>query len=162
MSRWTWGLPGIVVLGRDPVERGAQILFGPLHHFAGVVLELAHLAPYSGETISRKWWRSPSQRSTKAAAIGQIELAVEHLHPLAVAGGAVALDIKRMAHHAAGRAAACLGVHHHARLDDDALAARRALMRELHIAGAGLAREPGRPRALVSGVSASPWETAQG
>ena len=70
----------------------------------------------------------------EGGAVGPVELAVEHLDRVAVAPGAVALDIERMAHQPAGAALAAgdLGMDDHARFDDDALLQRAPGLRELH------------------------------
>src|SRR5262249_6753217 len=91
--------PGVVMLGRDPVDPRAEVALDPLHQVAGVGFHALQLAPIFGGEDDAEMMPVALAALDEAGAVGAVQFAIEHGYPLAVAARAVALDVKRVTHH---------------------------------------------------------------
>jgi hypothetical protein len=60
------GVLGIPVIDSDPVELRTEISLGVSHQVPRERLQIQSRSASSGDTMNRKWWRSPAQRSANA------------------------------------------------------------------------------------------------
>ena len=134
------GPTGVVVLSRDPVDARAEIKFDPAYEVAGVALQVVDLPAVLGRDDDPKMVAVVFAPLDEGGAVRPVELAVEHLHGIALASGTVALDIEGMTHE---RAAAAAGVDDGLQFDDDPLLAGWAFVSQLYVRRAARTVIPG-------------------
>jgi len=100
----------VVVLSCDPVDGRAEVEFDPAHEIAGVALQVVDLPAVLGRDDDPKMVSVALATLDEGDDVSPLELAVKHLHGIALASRAVALDIEGVTHERSAAAAASGGV----------------------------------------------------
>ncbi|MEQ1810518.1 MAG: hypothetical protein ABL889_11360 [Terricaulis sp.] len=144
---------GVVMLGRDPVDAGVEVRFHGPHQVAGVALKVVYGRAVLGRDDHPEMVPVAFAAFDEGRAVCPVVLVVKHLHRVALAAGAVALDIKRVPHERS-RAACRLRVDLRMYLHNHALAAGGPLVFQFDGACAAAPTVPGRARARCNALGA--------